>query len=481
MSSSPITVESSKNPFFAAFATPSRPVFGDEADDGAVSATAPEGSYVYAMMPSAPAVDATEVESAKDAMEVTVKWGNSVLYVTHLSPVRDFTVGEAACDFTMSAEKLGAEKTSLSLGNEKRVTKEIGGLTFELTRVNAGRKVAGRGQTNKRALGFGLLAGLLHAGVFAAMYCFTPALNATDDSAMNTDQQAKLTEMLSAMAEKEQNETQAATKEDKASQESGNDGKRAKDAEGKAGSLTETRTNGAFAVKKTSDGAPMLSRTEAIQDARDFGMIGLLSTSRHTDADSVKSPWGDIANGNDPLNADGNMWGDTLGNSSGEGGLGLAGPGQGGGGFSDLIGLGEIGTIGHNHGNCAGGPCSGSGVGPGFLPGTHHVGSQSMRPGITTASGRLPPEVIQRVIRQNFGRFRACYESGLRGNPNLAGRVAVNFIIGVDGSVGSVSAGGDLPDKGVISCVARAFGSLSFPAPDGGIVTVGYPISFNPQ
>ena len=39
--------------------------------------------------------------------------------------------------------------------------------------------------------------------------------------------------------------------------------------------------------------------------------------------------------------------------------------------------------------------------------------------GATSVSGRLPPEVIQRIVRQNFGRFRLCYENGLRSNPNL--------------------------------------------------------------
>ena len=41
--------------------------------------------------------------------------------------------------------------------------------------------------------------------------------------------------------------------------------------------------------------------------------------------------------------------------------------------------------------------------------------------GATQVNGRLPPEVIQRIVRQNFGRFRLCYENGLRNNPNLAG------------------------------------------------------------
>jgi hypothetical protein len=97
------------------------------------------------------------------------------------------------------------------------------------------------------------------------------------------------------------------------------------------------------------------------------------------------------------------------------------------------------------------------------------------------ASGRLPPEAIQRVVRANFGRYRLCYERGLRSNPALAGRVAVRFVISRDGSVGAVSdAGSDLRDRDMVQCVVRTFYGLSFPQPEGGIVTVVYPIVFAP-
>lgn len=105
----------------------------------------------------------------------------------------------------------------------------------------------------------------------------------------------------------------------------------------------------------------------------------------------------------------------------------------------------------------------------------------ALRMGTTTVMGRLPPEVIQRIVRQNFGRFRLCYENGLRNNPNLQGRVSVKFLIGRDGAVSNVSnAGSDMPDGGVVSCIMRGFYGLSFPQPEGGIVSVVYPVMFSP-
>jgi hypothetical protein len=104
-----------------------------------------------------------------------------------------------------------------------------------------------------------------------------------------------------------------------------------------------------------------------------------------------------------------------------------------------------------------------------------------VRMGATSVSGRMPQEVIQRIVRQNFGRFRLCYENGLRLNPNLQGRVAVRFVIGRDGAVSNVGNGGsDLPDSGVVRCVVKQFINLEFPRPESGIVTVVFPIMFSP-
>ncbi|HVK65902.1 MAG TPA: AgmX/PglI C-terminal domain-containing protein [Polyangium sp.] len=117
----------------------------------------------------------------------------------------------------------------------------------------------------------------------------------------------------------------------------------------------------------------------------------------------------------------------------------------------------------------------------------------AIRLGATQVSGRLPPGEIQRIVRMNFGTVRACYEEGLKRNPNLEGRIGVRFVIGKDGRVTKAGAVSDpsaefaterseplLPDEKVVACVVGAFEKLVFPAPEGGIVTVVYPIQFSP-
>ncbi len=182
----------------------------------------------------------------------------------------------------------------------------------------------------------------------------------------------------------------------------------------------------------------------------------------------------------DGSSSTGNLWGSEVGSAFGSGGLGLSGIGEGGGGRGEGIGLGSVATFGRGAGGSSF-PGSGFGSGRGRLGGSHVTRAPRVRMGTSTVSGRLPPEVIQRITRQNFGRFRMCYEQGLARNPELTGRVTARFVIGRDGSVSSATNGGsDLPDTGVVSCVVRAFYGLSFPRPEGGIVTVVYPIVFSP-
>jgi hypothetical protein len=96
--------------------------------------------------------------------------------------------------------------------------------------------------------------------------------------------------------------------------------------------------------------------------------------------------------------------------------------------------------------------------------------------------GRLPPEVIQRIIRAHYDEFRFCYEKGLAKDSTLKGKVVARFVIERDGHVDHVKdAGSTLPDKDAIACVFAGYQKLLFPKPDGGIVTVVYPIMFSPS
>jgi hypothetical protein len=173
------------------------------------------------------------------------------------------------------------------------------------------------------------------------------------------------------------------------------------------------------------------------------------------------------------------MWGRDIAEAAGSGGLHLIGRDQGDNGLGSSIGLDRIGT-------CLGGSCAGLLGAFATSLGRRARGHSAQAPhvrmaGPTNVSGRLLPEIIQRVVRQNFGRFRQCYEAGLRQNPSLQGRVTVRFVIGRDGAVSNAANGGsDLQDSGVVSCVIGTFDGLSFPPPENGIVSVSYPLLLEP-
>jgi Ca-activated chloride channel family protein len=192
----------------------------------------------------------------------------------------------------------------------------------------------------------------------------------------------------------------------------------------------------------------------ALGEAASFGMLGALNGSS-------SAPRAAFGKADDSVGVPPVVAGPAA--VSGAGGLGLGAIGAGGGGKGGEIGAGQ-----------------GFGSGHGRLGGSHAAKPPQVRMGATSVSGRIPPETIQHLVRRQFGRMRGCYEAGLRRNASLSGRVTVRFVIGHEGTVTNVANGGsDLPDPEVISCVVRAFYGLVFPAPEGGIVTVSYPILFS--
>jgi hypothetical protein len=98
-----------------------------------------------------------------------------------------------------------------------------------------------------------------------------------------------------------------------------------------------------------------------------------------------------------------------------------------------------------------------------------------------TTSGRLQPEQIQSVIRSHYGALRKCYEAGLARNPRLRGKVTTRFVINREGRVSLVQiAENELPDCLVTACMIDEVKQCTFPKPQDGIVTVVYPLMFEP-
>jgi hypothetical protein len=500
-------------------------------------ADAPPGSYTYALVKSGPDVDPDEVESSDVmAVEVVIMWGTTVLHVQHLSPPRSFYVGEGnaddgPCDYVVPAEKIGAERVPVVLvdggsvklvvlaGSEGTIelpgkptatlaravvggasspctevtgarqidlvpgTKarlELHGLVFQVAAVPRGKVPAhglfvGDDTSGPVYVGLSLLA---HVGLLASMAFFIPPMGLNDGESASREQRYLMMQYLQSSSERERDTGQSEQQSDSEAHAdtAGAPGSRAIGEEGKMGNPTSTQTNRRYAIEGPATNVDLkVARETALRDMHERSLIGVLERGVGGDPNAPTARWGgDVSLGADPFSARGNIWGDGIGEAIGGGAWALTGIGESGGGSSPSVGLGEIGTIG--------GQVMGHGHDHGRL-GTvgHATKAPAPREGILKVNGRIPAEVIQRIVRQNFGRFRLCFENGLRSNPNLQGRVEVRFVIARDGAVASVGNGAsDLPDAAVVRCVMQAYYGLSFPAPEGGQVKVVYPIIFSP-
>lgn len=477
--------------------------------------------------------DLQSAKPAELALEVVITWGASVLHVAHLNPPRSFSVGQAGVpedevDFVLPSEVLGRETLPLVLVEGDKISVVVPDVAKAEMRRGKGAAQSGAivdagvsCATVTRAVEHELHAGMqlvmslpgvevrvalvkkaapiekgllanwdwsvpgyftstaaMAGALMASLAYFVPPLGLEDESALDQERLLLISQYLDAASERETEKQEDPAPE--SGDAGGQEAKKAQGAEGQAGKETSKKTKGRIAVKGPRDNQDLqLRRQRALHEASDWGMIGLLNASSLGDPNAPTSIFGgDLSLGSNDISAQGNLFGDAIGESFGGGALGLSGSGSGGGdlyGNGLGAGVGEIGTVGGGRGK------TGWGAGR-HLGGKGHKarGPGEVRLSSPQVNGHIPPQVIQRIVRQNFGRFRMCYEQGLARNPNLEGRIPVRFIIGSDGAVANASAMGSFPDGGVKSCVASAFYGLSFPPPETGTVRVTYPIMFSP-
>ncbi len=525
------------NPFAAAvsapaplhnpFAAPPRPAAPAHGHGGGE----PDPDKVrYGIAQSGPPVNPAEVETAQSAVEVVVMWGDmSVLHVEHLSPPRDFTVGEGTdADYMVESAVLGASSMPVVIAagagaavvvpegaeGEVRVGEQAmswadlkaqgklqpcgqmagamqyplpdgatatvrhKGLTFVVKATNAGKKVVSDRPfiaaffASAATLWVGV--SLLVHGAFLVMFYFLPPRPASLSlDLLSAD--SRLVEYLMEPPATEEEETPEWLQEEQQDDNEGGTGKRHRDEEGAMGEESSKKTNNRFGIEGPQDNPnPQMAREQAREQAANVGAIGVLRAMTGS-WNSPTSPYGaDVALGNDPMSALGALMGDQIGSNFGFGGLGLRGTGRGGGGTGEgTIGLGNLGTIGHGGG---GGTGSGYGRGAGGLRG-REARVPRIRTGNADVRGSLSREVIRRVIQRHINEVRFCYEQELNQRPDLEGRVMVSFIISPTGAVQSAGVGNTtINNARVEGCIVQAVRRWTFPAPDGGgVVGVNYP------
>ena len=97
-----------------------------------------------------------------------------------------------------------------------------------------------------------------------------------------------------------------------------------------------------------------------------------------------------------------------------------------------------------------------------------------------TVDEGLTKDEVAKVIHSHMNEIRYCYESGILKDPNLAGKLLVDFKINEKGIVPNAGVGeASLHDQAVTQCLLGKLKSWKFPAPRGGVnVAVSYPFIF---
>jgi len=467
-----------------------------------------------------------EDESDSDGgrtLEVVAMFGDAVVDISHLSEQGTYTIGQAnevnhfvrgdlvpedpyplastngadmvvnvpeslqgdvmldgqvySLDELKAAGKLGKSSSvtrshALRLPPKARARLHFGGATFLVNHVAAVRPLPPVGIFSSFDGHFGryfLAAAALHA-LFAAIILSVPedaerlALDAFDV------QERYVEFMLKPETEKEEKIEDLF----KGLKDEGDAAAKAREDDGKMGKKDSEQKNQRFAIKGPPD-------AEKIQLAKERAKMEALNTANaafNQLEGELSAVWGsqERALGADTVSALGNMFGDRTGESGGFGGVGVAGTGRGGGGFSDSsIGVGNIGTMGRGGGE----------GGTGYGRGVSRYGERSGKipqviPGKPIVSGALDMETIRRIIRQHAAEYKYCYEKQLNVKRDLAGKVTVKFTISGNGSV--IAAGieeSTMGDRDVESCLVDKIKRWVFPEPKGGgIVTVKYPFVF---
>jgi TonB family protein len=256
--------------------------------------------------------------------------------------------------------------------------------------------------------------------------------------------------------------------------EAGGTGQRHKGEEGKMGKPTSKNKSGLYAMKGPKDAIPQMARNfDPDMMARNAGILGMVQQEA---GHFLASPYGGaFAVGNDDEDVWGGLTGTEIGEAYGVGGLGLVGTGRGGGGTGEgTIGLGNVGLIGKGGG---GGTGSGYGRGSGAGFGGRGTRVPRVRQAKAEVKGAIDKDIIRRIVRAHINEVRHCYNQGLVKDPNLKGRVAIQFTIGPSGNVPvAVVQESSIKDTSVGQCIAKAVKRWSFPKPDGGgNVVVTYP------
>ena len=208
---------------------------------------------------------------------------------------------------------------------------------------------------------------------------------------------------------------------------------------------------------------------ELVDKIKNVGLAKALSSSL-MGRGALSSVFGNRDGFSDQLNAAMSGGDGELVMGHGAGGMGLRGTGSGGGGsgFGRIHGMGKIDT--------------GGGRGTKARLGGRGKAKKKfkVRRGRPSVGNFCKQADILRVVNRRQRGIQYCYEKELARNPELGGKVILQWNIGLDGKVMKVWVGSSTLKNGTVeSCMTRTVKRWKFTKPDGGICQIKFPFVFN--
>jgi TonB family protein len=173
---------------------------------------------------------------------------------------------------------------------------------------------------------------------------------------------------------------------------------------------------------------------------------------------------------------------DDIGNAlAGTAGVGIAGTGGG------VTRRGEGGGCGGGGGGCGGAAdigslatAGGGNIDTGEKKATRVV-ARVRSDDVEAVDGKVDKKGVSAVLRRRGDAFQACYETALKANSKLQGKLIVEFTIGDGGKVTDARVVKDGVGSAEVSqCVVQTLKRIRFPAPTDGEVTISNSFVFQP-
>lgn len=487
------------------------------------------------MAPPASSLAEEKLRSGVACIEVTILWGDVVIHTAHLTPPRSFFLGEAdgkdaPCDYPLPIEKLGlprlpvirvdAQQTTwLTIPEGAQGTVALAGQPEqtveqwlsdaaphpEVAKAKIGRfaygskaeiklsditiRIEATSAANAMALDImppatsllttALSAGV-HLGLITACALFLPAASyPLEDGLPCVEKERQMARYLAAAEDR----AAFAREQEGAAPEAGGTSTEGLSGRSTTDPIPPSGAHEALATDRIQEVMAMnreAARRAAAQDAESFGVNDILRLYRGYDPGAPTLPWGYDNEYDLSTVMRVRTVGDDTNATFGFGAMFLSGISEEGPAWTALFGSATTDSFGRARGRFRPDMRRGGYTLFGFL-GSSGRRKPRIRMTALDTRGELPHDLIQRIVRLQFGRFRLCYEDGLRNNPALRGQVAVRFLVGHDGAVSNVAhTGSDLPDSSVLSCIMKSFRIASFPQPESGFVIVTLRLALHP-